>query len=768
MKTYHIHIEGVVQGVGFRPFVYKLAIQNDLKGWVNNTNDGVHIEITESSEKAENFLQQILNNLPKLAIVTHYNLYETNLQNFDSFQIIESENAIKPKLLVTPDVAICEDCKNELYEINNRRYQYPFITCTNCGPRYSIIQKLPYDRPFTTMEKFKMCPTCQEEYNNPLERRHFSQTNSCPDCAVKMQLYDVEKAVLINDFRDLNLIVDAWNKGKIIAIKGIGGYLLTCDATNANAVEELRKRKHRPTKPFALMFPNLEMLCEVANVSDKEKAELQSITAPIVLINVKENSNNLAYEAVNKGLTKIGVMLPYTPLMDLLLNKLEKPIVATSANISNSTIIFDDEKAKHELSEIVDLILMNNREITIPQDDGVVQYTSKHQQKITLRRSRGKAPIYINPNLKPNEQSVFASGAMLKSVFGMQYQKNFYVSQYLGNTESYDAQQNYIQTFDHLQNIFNISFDTIVTDKHPDYFSTRFGQDLTNKFNAKHIELQHHKAHLWSVLGEHNLVKTSEPILGVIWDGTGLGDDGNIWGGEFFLYENSKMERVAHLDEFPFILGDKMPKEPRISAFALTQHLPESNAFIKDKFSETEWKIYSKLIENTSLKCTSMGRLFDAVSSILFGYDVHSFEAEASMKLENEACKFQIPISSPPLEGTEGKTRVKINSYFSNWDNKSNFSDLLFQNIFNDIYNVVDKQEIAYKFHCTLVDYITYQIQKFKVKKIAFSGGVFQNALLVDLIIEQLSPQYKLYFQEDFSPNDEGIAFGQLMSLSES
>jgi hydrogenase maturation protein HypF len=783
LKTYHIHIEGIVQGVGFRPFVYKLALQNDLKGWVNNTNDGVHIEITDSKEKSETFFHQILNNLPKLAIVTHYNIYETKLQHFDSFQIVESDSAIKPKLLITPDVAMCEECKSELHNSDNRRFQYPFITCTNCGPRYSIIQNLPYDRPFTTMDKFEMCPVCQEEYNNPFTRRHFSQTNSCSDCRVEMQLYfpknSEKEEKLTKNFNDLDFIIQSWNEGKIIAIKGIGGYLLTCDATNAFAVEELRKRKHRPSKPFALMFPNMEKLSEIAYISEKEKTELLSISAPIVLLNVKEKMKNIAYDAVNKGLTRIGVMLPYTPLMDLLLNKFSKPIVATSANISNSTIIFEDDKAKIELSSIADLILMNNRQIVIPQDDGVVQFTPKHQIKITLRRSRGKAPIYINPNLQPNEHSIFATGAMLKSVFAMQYQKNFYVTQYLGNTESYDAQQNYIQTFEHLQNIFNIRFDTVVTDKHPDYFSTRFGQELSKKYNANHVEVQHHKAHFWSVLGEHNLIKSKDPILGIIWDGTGLGDDGNIWGGEFFLFENSRMERVAHLDEFPFILGDKMPKEPRISALALTQHLPESNTFIKDKFSETEWKIYSKLIKNTTLKCTSMGRLFDAVSSILFGFDVHSFEAEASMKLENEANKYYFPISSPPLDGIDGRTKYEIQnpkkrdfresnfSYFSNWNDNQTFTDFLFQNIFKDLSNGLEKQEIAYKFHCTLVDYIAYQVKKYDAKKIAFSGGVFQNALLVDLIYERLSSHYLLFFQEDFSPNDEGIAFGQLMSITE-
>ena len=752
MNTFHIHISGVVQGVGFRPFVYKYAKKQSLNGWVNNTNDGVHIHINTHKNKAHLFLKSLLDQLPPLAVVTNSTIEEIPLKNYSDFKIIYSKNKAQPNLLLTPDATLCGDCKRELHDVKNRRYHYPFITCTNCGPRYSIITKLPYDRPNTTMYSFKMCKVCQKEYDNPLERRHFSQTNSCVDCHIEMQLF--ENGKLQEKFTDLDYIVKSWTDGKIIAIKGIGGYLLTCDATNTSAIKELRQRKQRPTKPFALLYPNIQSVKRAVYLNEKEGEELQSIHAPIVLLETKKPyKKNLALQEITKGLSRLGIMLPYTPLYELLLSKFNKPIIATSANITNSTIIYTDKKAIEELATIADVILLNNREILIPQDDGVVQFTRKHQQKITLRRSRGKAPNYINPELKIQKKTVLATGTMLKSVFGLLNMQNIYVSQYLGNTSSYDAQLNYENTYNHFATIFKTKLNTVVVDKHPDYFATRFGKELAKRQNAKVLSLQHHKAHFYSVLGEHNLVETEDKILGVIWDGTGLGDDGNIWGGEFFTYKNGNIKRVFHIDEFDFILGDKMPKEPRIAALAITHKIKESEKHLKHKFTTIEWKIYQKLLyKKDNLKSSSMGRLFDAVSSILFDYDVHSYEAEAAMQLEKFASQYYYK-HTPTLK----------DSYLNLVELPTNFVEFLFLNVFNDIDKQIDKQQIAVKFHLTLVDYIIRVADKFKLTKLAFSGGVFQNALLVDMIIEFMGTKYNLFFQEEFSPNDEGIPFGQLI-----
>ena len=756
METQHIHIKGIVQGVGFRPFIFKLAIKNQLKGWVNNTTDGVHIQINANKNITKNFLQNILNDLPPLAVVTEYHIKETKYQEYQKFEIIHSVDKDKPNILLTPDAALCKDCKEELFTKDNRRFLYPFITCTNCGPRYSIINKLPYDRINTTMDPFQMCDDCNKEFSNPLDRRHYSQTNSCSKCKIEMQLF--ENGVLTENFTDIDYIVERWKDGKIIAIKGIGGYLLTCDATNIDAVALLRKRKQRPTKPFALMYPDSKMISEDVVLFEDEKIELESVHAPIVLFHLKpynQQKSGLALKEINNGLHRIGIMLPYTPLYELLLKKFNKPIIATSGNITDSTIIYQDDKAMEELPGIADIILMNDREILIPQDDGVVQFSMKNRQKITLRRSRGKAPVYINPYLKVPKETVLATGSMLKSVFGLLNFKNIYISQYLGNTASYDAQVNFEKTFHHFEKVFDTNIDAIVIDKHPDYFTTRFGKEKAKENKAKIFSIQHHKAHFYAVLGENNLLNIDEKILGVIWDGTGLGDDGNIWGGEFFKYKKGKIDRIYHLDKFDFILGDKMAKEPKISALSIMNLIDGSEKYLKNKFTDTEWKIYKNLLQKNRLKSTSMGRLFDAVASILFGFDMHSFEAEASMQLEKEASMYYY-----------SHNLSLDDSYINNSTLPDNFIDFLIRNIIFDLNHNIDKQFIAVKFHITLVEYIILIAQKFEFNKIAFSGGVFQNSLLVDLVIKFMGNEFDLFFHNEFSPNDEGIPFGQLMYYS--
>ncbi len=753
VKTYHIHFEGIVQGVGFRPFVYRMAKKYHLNGWVNNTNDGVHIHINASEKQAKFFICELKNNLPPLAVITRSIMEETVYTDYNSFDIAESKSRVKPKLLLTPDVAMCDDCYEELHDPDNRRYHYPFITCTNCGPRYSIITKLPYDRPNTTMAGFEMCNTCLTEYNNPLERRHFSQTNSCPDCAIEMQLF--EQGELIEQFNDPDYIVSQWEAGKILAIKGVGGYLLTCDATNVQAVETLRKRKHRPTKPFALMYPDTDSIKSDVELSEKEEKELKSIHAPIILLVQKKNPkvlNTQSVEVINHGLSRLGIMLPYTPLYDLLLSKFNKPVVATSGNITDSTIIYEDKKAIKELSKIADIILLNNRDIVIPQDDGVVQFSQKHLQKVTLRRSRGKAPTYINPGLKIPDKTIIAMGAMLKSVFGLLNEQNIYISQYLGNTDSYDAQGNYEKTFNHFEKLFSLQSDAVVTDKHPDYFSTRFGQSIAEKHHAQLYKVQHHKAHFYSVLGENNLLESKDKILGVIWDGTGLGDDGNIWGGEFFIYHNKQITRESFAGTFDFILADKMVREPRIALLSIAQNLKNACQIIKLKFTETEWKVYNKLLQKPgNLQSSSMGRMFDATASLLYGFDRHSFEAEASMQLENRASEYYYNHHCP------------LNNSYLEDALPENLYTFLLDKMVADLHIKTNVNLIATKFHLSLVDYIIRISNKLKLKKIAFSGGVFQNALLLDMINEYMINDFELFFQKEFSPNDEGIPFGQLM-----
>ncbi|MEL6866361.1 MAG: carbamoyltransferase HypF [Bacteroidota bacterium] len=639
MQTWHLHIKGQVQGVGFRPFVYSLAREYQLKGWVNNTFDGVHVVFNADRLLASTFAGKIVEKAPALSRITGLSQYRIQQKYFDRFEIIHSTSEGEPSLLLTPDFALCEDCREELHSAKDRRYQYAFTTCTNCGPRYSIIDQLPYDRGHTTMEVFPMCPTCQTEYDSPSDRRYYSQTNSCADCGVEMSLLDVHQQEWTKQPQDiLEQVLMHWDAGKIVAIKGIGGYLLTCDATNDKAVLELRKRKHRPSKPFALMFPH----ADIQQLFSKDKAlkeVLTSAVSPIVLLEMGEQLNGSGQIA--PGLNQVGILQPYAPLFEWLLARFERPIVATSANVSNSPIIYEDEKAVKDLAKIADFILTHNRKIVLPQDDSVIQFSPFKKQKIILRRSRGLAPSYINANLKLPPQNILAMGAMLKSTFSLLHRGNKYISQYLGDLEHFDTQQNYQHTIQHFLKLFQTQPSLILRDDHPDYPSSQYGDQLSNTWQVPIKKIQHHQAHFGAILGEHNLVHSQAPILGVIWDGTGLGKDGQIWGGEFFKYQQYRFQRTHHFDYFDFILGDKMPKEPRIAALSACWGIEGAEAILREKFSPVEWRIYNSLLQkNSRLQTSSVGRIFDALAALLGILDHQSYEGEAAMRLEARASAY--------------------------------------------------------------------------------------------------------------------------------
>ncbi|MCF6241874.1 MAG: carbamoyltransferase HypF, partial [Bacteroidales bacterium] len=637
MPSFHIHFQGQVQGVGFRPFVYKKAIEYNLKGWVNNTNTGVHIEVNGDYNIVKTFYQDILNQPPDLAIITESEMYEIEAVSFDSFQIVHSDNKEQPNLLLTPDYGICPDCLKELFNPENRRYLYPFITCTNCGPRYSIIKKLPYDRENTTMNKFAMCELCASEYLNPLDRRYYSQTNSCTDCPVEMSVLNTDKKYKQKEI--IQLIQNALTEGKIIAVKGIGGYLLMADATNAETIKTLRNRKHRPFKPFALMYPGDSLLFADVIASETEKKLYQGIEAPIVLFRVKENLKSaLQKDLIAPELKQIGVMNAYTPLYHLILKGIDFPIIATSANISESPIIYQDNEAAQELARIADLIIANNREIVVPQDDSVMRFSPVYQQKIIIRRSRSLSPTFIDPHKNiHSQQTLLAMGAGLKSSFAFFTQGNIYVSQYLGNLNGFKSQESYEKVIRHFLKLFETEPKIIVADKHPQYFSTEFGHILAKEFSAKFYFVQHHKAHFTSVLAENGLINSNNKVLGVIWDGVGLGNDGAIWGSEFFIYNKKKMERIAHFEYFTHLALDKFALEPRLPALSLCKDIDEANDLLKTKFNKLELNNYRKLIQNNTLKTASAGRLFDAVASLLNIRDYNSFEGEAAMLMESSA-----------------------------------------------------------------------------------------------------------------------------------
>ncbi len=752
MTTWHIHIEGQVQGVGFRPFVYSMAQKYELQGWVNNTIDGVHIVFNADENLAGKFAEELVAKAPPLSKITAIHKRKKKQQFFDHFQIIHSSEEGEPNLLITPDFGLCEDCREELHQAANRRHGYPFITCTNCGPRFSIINSVPYDREYTEMSVFQMCATCSEEYNNPLDRRYYSQTNSCSDCGIELTLFDADQNPISKDSEEIvNRIIQHWQEGKIIAIKGIGGYLLTCDANNSAAVLELRKRKHRPSKPFALMFPNKT---SVEGLFDQKEAiqEMNTHVSPIVLMEWSEDTET--FGEIAPGLNQVGVMLPYTPLYERLLHKFDKPIVATSGNISNSPIVFQDEKALSQLSKIADFILLNNRDIVIPQDDSVVKFSFFKKQKIVLRRSRGLAPTYINPNLELPGESILAMGGMLKSTFSFLHKENIHISQYLGDLEQFDTQQNYQLTIQHFLNLFQAQPDCIIKDKHPEYPSTHYGEQLANELSIPTYDIQHHIAHFGAILGEHHLMHADDTILGVIWDGTGFGNDGQIWGGEFFKYHDYQFSRCAYFDYFDFILGDKMPREPRISALSACWDVVGAEEFLKDKFSKTEWQIYHKLLQKDApLQTSSLGRIFDAVASLLGILDKQTFEGEAAMRLEALATSYfkknGLDFSSSYFQEDLLEDRIPTKA--------------LMDNIIKDLWSGQAKDFIAAKFHFSLVKLIKTIADNFEIKKLAFSGGVFQNGLLLDLILHHLKEDFELFFHQQLAANDENISFGQLI-----
>ncbi|MBK8566088.1 MAG: carbamoyltransferase HypF [Saprospiraceae bacterium] len=780
LKTYHIHIQGQVQGVGFRPFVWRLAQEMGLHGWVNNAADGVHIEFNAAPHEAQVFFEKMQSEAPPLARIRRSEMVEAPPQFFEKFEIVESSASSEPDLPLTPDFALCETCAEDLRQPGNRRHRYAFTTCTTCGPRYSIIKRLPYDRAETAMQPFAMCTDCQQEYDDVTERRYFSQTNSCPVCGITLRLFsahttpqrtqrnDNQHVVSVESLceiqnvaegnKTLNRTVEALRQGNIVAAKGIGGYLLLCDASNRSALETLRQRKHRPSKPFALLYPSLEVLAKNAELSEAAMQELTSPVAPIVLLPLVETPVSIvAFDLVAPSLDKVGAMLPYSPLLRLLGDDFGGVLVATSGNLSGSPIVFEDKMALETLTAVADFVLTNDRDIVTPQDDSVLTFSPFHQQKIILRRSRGLAPSLFIEDLDLPSGNVLAMGASLKSTFCRQHRRNIYVSQYLGDLESYDTQQSFRHALDHLTAVLQTPPDTVLLDAHPDYFSTQLGEELAANWGAKTVRIQHHEAHFAAVLAENNLLRSTNPVLGIIWDGTGLGSDGQIWGGEFFLREKGQLQRIAHLDNFDFLLGDKMPREPRISALSLCNGIAEAESFLVTKFSPNEWSLYNRLLRNgSSLRTSSMGRLFDGVASLLGLGDAQSFEGEAAMQLEQAATRF---FKKHGLRSAE--------SWLERLDNQGNMPfSVILTGLLNGLKKGDSIEKLAAQFHVSLVYGIRLTTQHYSANKLAFSGGVWQNGLLVDLVIEHLGGDFELFFHRQVSPNDECVSFGQLIHHS--
>ena len=749
MQTYHIHISGRVQGVGFRPFVCNLAAAYKLNGTVSNNTDGVHININAEKKEADLFHKELLLHPPANSIITNCRTAIKTFTAYSGFSITESKTDSIPDLLITPDIALCADCKKEISDPKNRRNGYAFTTCLNCGPRYSIINALPYDRKNTTMAELQMCEHCNTEYTNFHDNRQYSQTNSCSACAITMQLYESGNNKPYEDQSDIiSKLTTALASGKIAGVKVIGGYLLLCDATNEEALQTLRSRKHRPFKPFAILYPDIPAALDDLDLNDFEIEALTSKVAPIVLCSVKENiQSGICVNLVAPHLDKIGIMLPYTPLLQLISNQFTKPLIATSANLSGSPIIYSDKEALDTLWDFADLIVTYNREIVTPQDDSVWQFT-QGGQRIVLRRSRGMAPDFYPQQIGHTSAKVMAMGADMKSAFAMHHQDKIYISQYLGDQGDYLSQESYHKTSEHLQLLFDFNPSSILIDKHPGYFTSLKGKEISIESAIPLESFQHHKAHFGAVLAENDLLTTGAPVLGFVWDGTGYGDDHQIWGGEVFIYDKGEMDRTLYLDYFPQILGDKMSREPRLSALSLLKGHSKSSKLLSAYFSTNEWDYYQKLLsKEDNLLTSSMGRLIDGLAALIGICIFNTYEGQAAMELEVLARSY----------------RGEMNEYYPLpiRHNRIDWRSMI-EEIITDLDTDKDKAFIAKKFYVSLVKLIEQTSDIYDINELAFSGGVFQNALLTGMITESLSGIKKVYFHKQISPNDESIALGQL------
>ncbi|TFB08713.1 carbamoyltransferase HypF [Candidatus Atribacteria bacterium MT.SAG.1] len=745
----NIIIKGIVQGVGFRPFIHKLVQNYNLSGWVLNSNQGVEIDVEGEMEELNSFVSDIKVKLPPLARIEKIEVNQLHLIGYKGFSIKKSitkeENGF---VLVSPDISICEDCLQELFDPRNRRFHYPFINCTNCGPRFTIIKDIPYDRGKTTMRVFEMCPQCQSEYENIEDRRYHAQPNACAECGPQVFLYQNKRK--LENVDPVKEAVKLLKDGKIGAIKGLGGFHLACDATNNEVVTKLRLLKNREAKPFAIMSFNLEKIKQYCKLGKKEEKWLINRARPIVLLKKKEDS--LISSLVAPRNNYLGVMLPYTPLHCLLLKDNFTALIMTSGNIADQPIIGDNQEALEKLDGIADFFLLYNRDIFNRCDDSVVKIVN--DGNVFFRRSRGYVPYPIILDFKLKE--VLALGGELKNTISFSKENYVFLSQYLGDLKSVETLNFLKESIENLEKIFRVNPETIACDLHPDYLSTQFAEEIGAKKGLKVVKVQHHHAHIVSCMAENNI---KEKVMGVAYDGTGYGDDGKIWGGEFLLCDLKKYFRVGHLKYYPLPGGDKAIEEPWRMAYSYLYSIygPKAKTLDIDfnhRMDYDKLSIIEKMIDKNinSPLTSSCGRLFDAASSLIGIRDEINYEGQAAMELES-LCASGIKERYKFCIYKEGKEFII--------DPKEIFVDII-----EDLKKGIDKKVMAAKFHNTVAEFTLNLCGKIRenngINKIALSGGVFQNRYLTEKIISLLErDNFRVYTQRKVPPNDGGISLGQ-------
>lgn len=762
--AYQIKITGRVQGVGFRPFIYRIAHQHNICGWVQNRQGEVLIHAEGTPSNIENFINSIAQSAPSISRPTIHPRQQVNLEPFTQFSIRQSATGVVADIHLPPDHFTCNECLDDLNDPANHRYQYPFINCTQCGPRYTIIKALPYDRPATSMADFPLCSKCEAEYLNPMDRRFHAEPIACPQCGPQLQ-FSANGQSINDSEKALNKTIERLKAGKIIAIKGIGGYHLMCDARNEDAVQKLRHRKHRPSKPLAVMFPQrgkslLDAVHEELSPSEVEAATLVSSERPIVLC--KKLDNGSLASSIAPGLVEVGAMLPYSPLHQLLLSRLNGPLIATSGNISGEPVITDNSDARQRLDSIADGFLHHNRPILRPADDSL--YRIIYNQPRPFRLGRGVAPLEMSLT-QPLTKNILAVGGQMKNSIAIAWGNRVVISPHIGDLQSLRSQQIFSQLIDDLQQLYQIKIEAIVCDAHPGYDSHRIAHRISESLKLPITEVLHHHAHASALYGEQHEDHTDDDWLVFSWDGTGMGEKQTLWGGEAFMGKPGNWQRFASLRPFRLPGGDKAGHEPWRSALALLWEIGEKSLDMPIETLVTDWNLSADDINllhhawqgaiNTP-ETSSAGRLFDAAAALIGISHQVSYEGEAPARLE-AICQtsFKTQLIELPLEEDDSGI----------W--RSDWSPLI--PMLGD--KKLTQSERATLFHHAMAETIISQAKlarkKFHIKHVGLTGGVFQNRVLTELAATYLEDLgFVVHLSIQVPPNDGGLCYGQIVEAA--
>ncbi len=741
-----ILVRGIVQGVGFRPFVYNRANSRALRGRVRNNTTGVLIEVEGQRSDIEQFLSDLVSNPPPLSSIETIECnHDLAPADYHDFLILDSAQDGEKFVPISADIATCEDCLRELFDPQDRRYLYPFINCTNCGPRFTIIEDIPYDRSRTTMRDFSMCAECQTEYENPLDRRFHAEPTACPKCGPRLSLLQANGMQV--DVRDeINASRELLLDKKIVAIKGVGGFHLACDALSAETVERVRKRKYREDKPFALMAESINLIREHCFVSEDEATLLRSERRPIVLLKRKPHSEIPA--AVAPGLNVLGFMLPYSPLHHLLLRTLDRPLVMTSGNVSDEPISYEDKEALERLREIADYFLLHDRRIHIRTDDSVTRI--QQAREFVLRRSRGYAPAPLKIAVH-FDREILACGAELKNTFCLTRDNYAFVSHHIGDLENLETLRSFKQGVEHFKRLFHLAPEIVAYDLHPEYLSTKYALALDNV--QTRIGVQHHHAHIASCMADNNI---EGDVIGIAMDGLGFGTDGRMWGGEFFVANFNEAERLAHLAYVPMPGGAKAVREPwRMAAVYLNQSFGDDfRALELDSVKYMDQKAWQVLIRMSDRQInspltSSMGRLFDAIAGLIGLRTTINYEGQAAIELEAIA------------------EETTNNWYEFDYSDKGEISATpVIRQAVEDLLANISAPEVSARFHLGVVHLIASVARRIRnerrLDRVVLSGGVFQNMFLLKRTSQLLKQDgFEVFTHSRVPTNDGGISLGQ-------